>query len=236
MNRPAPIALEAGGVRARLLPGTGSDKPLVLFLHGLGECGTDPDLVESKSLPQIASERPELWPGPILLPQKREPDAQWESLGGPLIELVAKAAEATGARRSVITGNSQGGHGALVIGARHPDRFDRVLGVCPYADPPKHGYGSDNWPFDPRSETVAEIASGLRSTPVRITHGLDDEVVPPDHARGLLAAIGGAGGDCLLELLPRTGHNAWSETYCRANIADWLLGRRTGVGPAGGSL
>lgn len=224
MNRPGPIGLEAGGVPARLLPGVRSGLPLTLFLHGLGECGGDPEIVQRKSLPSIALQQPGLWSGPILLPQKREPGAQWESLAEAVMKLVEQAQDASGAERAVITGNSQGGHGALVIAARHPDRFQRVLAVCPYADPPPQSYNAEDWAFNPRSALVAEVASGLRSTPTKITHGLEDEIVPPDHARGLLAAISGAGGDCGLELLPGVGHDAWSETYSRGDYAGWLLG------------
>ncbi|TVS07522.1 MAG: hypothetical protein EA423_03915 [Phycisphaerales bacterium] len=218
--------LRAGRLRATLLaPGPiGHSLPLVLFLHGIGECGTDASMVQSRSLPSIARADPSLWPAPMLIPQKPDPQRQWEDHAEEIIQLLDRSLEHGVAGACVITGNSQGGHGALVIAARHPDRFERVLSVCPYADPPENGYGASDWPFDARSALVAEIASGLRSTPVRITHGLDDEIVPPDHARGLLVAISAGGGDCRLELMPETDHDAWSETYSRADYAAWLLG------------
>src|SRR4051812_46331999 len=50
--------------------------PLVLFLHGKGECGTDNAGQLKVGLPRAVRAQPERWPCLILIPQKPDPEKQ----------------------------------------------------------------------------------------------------------------------------------------------------------------
>ncbi|MBM4131227.1 hypothetical protein FJ250_09395, partial [bacterium] len=135
--------------------------PLVVFLHGAGECGDDGRQTQVGLGPALAA-RPERWPCLVLMPQKPRRDQEWEHFE----DLVLAAVEEVRAQwnvdpdRIALTGLSQGGHGTWVIGARHHDFFSCLAPVC--------GYGSSQ-----------EIAPRLADLPVWAFHGLRDDVVDP---------------------------------------------------------
>src|SRR6185295_7333649 len=108
--------------------------PLVLFLHGQGESGTDGWRQLLQGLPPALFAAPERWPAIVLLPQKPDPEREWESYENALLGLVdrARRSYAIDSERIVLTGLSQGGHGSWVLGARHPDLWVAVAPVCGY--------------------------------------------------------------------------------------------------------
>ena len=108
--------------------------PLVLFLHGRGECGTDGLRQLTQGLPQALFAAPADWPVIALFPQKPDADREWEQYEPAVMALVAaaRARFAIDPERIYLTGLSQGGHGAWVLGSRHAELWAAVVPVCGY--------------------------------------------------------------------------------------------------------
>src|SRR5262245_40526571 len=100
---------------------SGPSLPVILFLHGAGERGSDGHTHTTVGLGPALSAFPERYPAHVVMPQCPL-GSQWS---GAAEEAALCAVEdtiaATGAdeRRVYITGISMGGHGALHIAARH---------------------------------------------------------------------------------------------------------------------
>ncbi|MBK8978430.1 MAG: dienelactone hydrolase family protein [Planctomycetes bacterium] len=180
--------------------------PLILFLHGAGECGTDGWKQVAVGLAPAILSDVAAWPFLVLLPQKPDVHDAWEDHD----ELVMAMLERTRAdypvdpARIFLTGLSQGGHGTWVLGARHADRFAALAPVCGYGEP-------------------AGLAAELARRPIWAFHGEADRAVPVRQSKELVAAVREAGGHAMLSLYPGVGHNAWDRAYRDEGLARWFL-------------
>lgn len=188
--------------------------PLVVFLHGAGECGDDGRQAQVGLGPAVAAQ-PGRWPCLVLMPQKPSRDHQWEEYEDQVLAAIAAARAKWNidGDRIALTGLSQGGHGTWVIGSRNPGLFSCLVPVC--------GYGSP-----------AEVAPRVASLPVWAFHGLRDDIVDPRETLGMMqeirrlrSAAGGDPDDARLTLYPVAGHNSWDAAYAEPGLAVWLLSR-----------
>jgi len=188
--------------------------PLVVFLHGAGECGDDGRQTQVGLGPALAAQ-PERWPCLALMPQKPRRDREWEDYEDLVLAAIADARAQWNVDpdRIALTGLSQGGHGTWVIGARHGDLFSCLAPVCGYGD-------------------AQELAPRLAELPVWAFHGLRDDVVDPrrtigivQETRRLRTLAGRDPEDVRLTLYPMAGHNSWDAAYAEPGLAAWLLGQ-----------
>jgi predicted peptidase len=196
----------------------------ILFLHGLGECGTDGFKQIKVGLPPRVEASPNSWPFVVIAPQKPDGQSQWEdhagAVFGALTEVVAEGL--VDGDRIAITGLSQGGHGTIRFAAIKPEFFRAAAPVCGYTARPPQKRNGKAW-TDPDSADMAEVAGALATLPVWIFHGGRDDVVPPDEARNLEAAIRARGGDVRLTIFPEANHNAWDPAYDLPELREWLI-------------
>jgi predicted peptidase len=220
---------EPARFRYRLLrPATvepGKTYPIVLFLHGAGERGSD-NLAQLKYLPTWLAEPEwrERYPCYVVAPQCRA-DHRWAPYDwsdkqssplapeptGDLAAAVAAvdavlAAEPIDPARIYLTGLSMGGYGAWELAARMPQRFAAVAPICGGGD-----------------EAQARKLVGL---PIWCFHGADDKVVPVARSRSMVAAIKAAGGEPKYTELPGVGHDSWTPAYRESGLLDWLFQQR----------
>src|SRR5690606_33784366 len=115
--------------------------PVVLFLHGRGESGTDGSRQIAVGIGRELLWNPDRWPAIVLLPQKPDHESQWPEHEPAVLGILDAAIDEFGAdpRRVVLTGLSQGGHGSWIIASRNPGRFARVAPVCGYVRFPFRG-------------------------------------------------------------------------------------------------
>jgi len=188
--------------------------PAILFLNGSGECGTDGLRQTSQGIGPALLAHPERWPFVVVLPQKPREDEEWEERE----DLVFAALEAArrdwnlDPERIALTGISQGGHGAWVIGARHPERWSCLVPVC--------GYG--------RARTVASRAWRL---PVWAFHGLKDDVVDPRDTQNIVAELARRKQEAglpepRLTLYPDLDHGCWATVFGEPALPEWILAQR----------
>ena len=185
--------------------------PLILFLHGSGERGSDPTKIKSHGIPLVVEQQPD-FPFITLAPQCPE-HKTWILLTDVLLLLLDEVMKrhAVDEARVYLTGLSMGGYGAWHLGSEHPERFAAVVPVCGGFDA-LLGY--------------PERVCGLRDTPVWAFHGAKDKVVPPSEPRALARQLRRCGGNVRLTIYPDLGHDCWTRTYADPALYAWLLQQR----------
>jgi len=176
--------------------------PLIVFLHGSGERGSDPNLLKVHSLPKLAETRGDL-PFIIVSPQCPEGE-RWNAvtLNAMLDDVIARMPVDT--TRIYLTGLSMGGYGAWKFAIASPERFAAVAPVC--------GWGH------------LEDVEKLKKTPVWVFHGAQDDVVPPSESEKMVAFLKKHGSSTVrYTLCPDADHNAWDRTYANPELYEWFL-------------
>ena len=183
--------------------------PLMLFLHGAGERGTDVQRVVIHGPPMLVKQGRE-FPFILVAPQCPE-GKQWDNDG--LLKLLEHITEkySVDTNRVYLTGLSMGGYGTWKLGVAHPELFAAIVPIC--------GGG----------ETIAvflaarERAAALKSLPVWAFHGGKDPVVPLSESERMVDALKKIGGkEVKLTVYPEAGHNSWTETYNNPALYEWL--------------
>ena len=184
--------------------------PLLLFLHGAGERGSNFALV-TKHSPQKLAARKRDFPFFILSPQcPLEQIWDDDALLALLDHVIARYKINT--RRVYLTGLSMGGYGVWSLAAKHPERLAAIAPVC-------GGGSAANLLMANRAQSRA-----LRSLAVRAFHGAKDDVVPLAEAKVLMAALKKAGcREATLTVYPNTGHDSWTRTYTNPKLYEWFL-------------
>lgn len=184
--------------------------PLVLFLHGSGECGTD-NIINLRFITPLfmKAESRTKYPCYLLIPQCPT-DSGWAGKDdhGPgdivmdLNDSLSKKANID-TRRIYVTGLSMGGYGTWYLLAKYPGKFAAAAPICGGGDPAK--------------------ASVMRNIPVWVFHGADDPVVSVEESRRMTAAIREAGGKPKYTEYQGVGHNSWVNAYAEPELMRWLF-------------
>jgi len=180
--------------------------PLILFLHGAGERGSDLNLVKKHGPPKIVESGKDL---PFIVVSPQCPDDRWwpeenEMLINLLDDVVAKCN--VDKERIYLTGLSMGGYGAWALASAYPERFAAITPIC--------GGGR------------GFMADKLKDVPVWAFHGAKDNVVPLKESEEMVNAVKNRGGDAKLTVYPEAGHDSWTETYNNPQLYEWFLQHR----------
>jgi predicted peptidase len=178
--------------------------PLVLFLHGSGERGSDLELVKKHGPPKLIAAGKD-FPFVVVSPQCPL-EKSWEPL-----ELTALLDEITriykiDSDRIYVTGLSMGGFGTWRLAAYTPERFAAIAPIC--------GGGETGW------------AKRLVHLPVWAFHGAKDASVPLERSQAMVDALKKNGGDAKLTVYPDAEHDAWTATYDNPQFYEWLLAQK----------
>ncbi len=182
--------------------------PLVLYLHGSGERGSDLDLVRQQGLARLVEERADF---PMVVASPQCPaGAAWYRFPRTLLALLDQllAREDVDPARVYLTGNSMGGYGTWGLAARHPSRFAAIAPIC------GGGLRTDGFP--------ARLAA-LKRVPVWAFHGALDQQVEPAESQRLVEGLREAGGEVRYTLYPDLGHDSWTRAYADPALYAWLL-------------
>jgi predicted peptidase len=184
--------------------------PLMLFLHGAGERGTDLQRVAIHGPPSLVKQGRN-FPFILIAPQCPE-DERWQNDSLlKLLEHVMKEYKVdTG--RVYLTGLSMGGYGTWKLGLAHPEKFAAIAPIC--------GGGE----YIDALLASRTKAAALRSLPVWAFHGAKDQVVPLEESERMVKALKKVGcKDVKLTVYPEANHNSWTETYNNPELYEWLL-------------
>jgi predicted peptidase len=187
--------------------------PLILFLHGSGERGTDIEIVKKHGPPKIVENKKD-FPFIVVSPQC-DPNKWWDpfTLAGLLDEVGEKYS--VDADRVYLTGLSMGGFGTWDLASKYPNRFAAIAPICG---------GSDS---------VRRVARSLKEMPTWVFHGEKDQSVPFQQSVTLVDALKQAGNtDVQFTSYPDLGHDCWTVTYDNPKLYDWFLSHKRGERPA----
>jgi predicted peptidase len=180
--------------------------PLMMFLHGAGERGNNPELVKKHGPPKLIAQG-EPFDFIIVSPQCPN-DVWWPEQIDILISLLdeVEAKYRIDTNRVYLTGLSMGGFGTWRLAERYPQRFAAIAPIC--------GGG----------EFYA--AYRLKNVPVWAFHGAKDKIVPVEKSKEMVEAVNAAGGDAKLTVYPEAEHDSWTQTYDNPQLYEWFLSHR----------
>lgn len=200
--------------------------PLILFLHGAGERGSDntKQLIHGSELfYKIGESHPAI----VLFPQCPVND-YWAnatvdrstkplSLSFPLESSPTKALTLVmGLVETMMTkpyvnkdqvyvgGLSMGGMGTFEILYRKPDVFAAAFAICGAGNPEA-------------TETYA------KTIPMWIFHGAKDDVVAPQESVDMVSGILKHGGTPNFSLFAKDNHNSWDSAFAEPELIPWLF-------------
>lgn len=208
--------------------GKARKSPVILFLHGSGERGSDNRKQVEVGIGSYIRQHMQDFPAIVVFPQAPE-DREWNQVADmSFAELDAATSEFNGDRdRTYLTGLSMGGFGTWDYALRAQDRFAALVPVCGGLVAPER-----------ESMNVAEVAGEadpyaaaarkLKQVPIWIFHGAKDDVVPPEFSRRMDAALKAAGAkDARYTEFPEANHNSWDPTYLETpELWTWLFAQR----------
>jgi len=198
--------------------------PVILFLHGAGERGSDGLAQTQVGLGRAIRLNPERWPAIAVFPQA--PDGQmWQgdSAAMAMAALDATVAEfSTDASRAYLTGLSLGGNGTWYLGYNHSERFAAMIAVCGFVQLGDRYASFTGTGGDP----YAAIAQQISDKPVWVVHGDADVVVPVEQSRNMVNALQAANADVTYVELPGVNHNSWDAAYADEAMIEWLFAQQ----------
>jgi predicted peptidase len=187
--------------------------PLILFLHGAGERGSNIWLVAKHGPPKIDTTETN-FPFIVVSPQCPEGKIWSNDLLLALLDEIEKK-YAVDTHRVYLTGLSMGGFGTWSLGLSHPEKFAAIAPICGGGDTLLLTLARD---YDP--EKLAQI----KSLGVWAFHGGKDATVAPDESKHMVAALKKIGcEDVKLTIYPEATHNSWTQTYANPELFAWFL-------------
>jgi predicted peptidase len=182
---------------------TKEKKPLIIFLHGDGEKGTDIEKVKIHGPFKYLKTHP--IDAYVLAPQCPEHDL-WNA--EMIYQLVVKIQQEypIDANRIYLTGLSSGGWATWNLALAHPEMFAAIVPISSFVD----------------LIQMDDICK-IKAIPTRIYHGLLDDVVPLDYAASIYKNLKNCNPNISLTIFDNAGHDSWTRVYDSAEIYNWML-------------
>ena len=190
--------------------------PLILFLHGAGERGTDLQLVAKHGPPRFATAETN-FPFIVVSPQCLAGNIWSDDLLLALLDDIEKK-YAVDPHRVYLTGLSMGGFGTWNLGLSHPERFAAIAPVC--------GGGETILITLAHYFDAAQLAR-MKTLGVWAFHGGKDPTVATTESARMVDALKKAGcTDLKLTIYPEAEHDSWTQAYADPALYDWFLQHR----------
>ncbi len=183
--------------------------PLMLFLHGAGERGSDLDKVKVHGPPKRVAAGHSF---PFILVSPQCPtNAIWDT--NALLALIdsVEGAYRVDSDRIYVTGLSMGGFGTWSLVAAAPSRFAAAAPIC----------GGGNF-----IEFViggSEHRAALGAIPLWVFHGAKDRVVQLSESERLVKLFRRGNQNVEFTIYPEAGHDSWTESYDNPKLYEWFL-------------
>jgi pimeloyl-ACP methyl ester carboxylesterase len=203
-------------------PGQKTDlPPIILFLHGRGERGSEGLWQTQVGLAQQIRDHPERWPFIVVMPQcpLRHFWTDPEMLQMAMATLDQEAREFhADPDRTYLMGLSLGGYGAWELARNFPHRWAAIAIAA----------SGIFWSYDPDrwreiATLPAEYAKRLGRTPIWLFHGAEDTTVIPRQSEVMFDALKSEGGHVRLWVYEGLHHDVWTRAYDEPELPRWLL-------------
>ena len=197
--------------------------PLVLYLHGSGECGTDNRSQMNMGVGGLVWWSRNREPAIVVAPQS-PPRTVWSPIffnmlqarmpygTPPMVKLVKSLVDDICERypvdtnRILATGVSLGGYGVWDMVARYPGFFAAAIPVCGAGDP--------------------QQADAIAKTQLWIFHGEKDGNVPNKMDRAMVSRLWELDAPVRYMEYPDSGHGIWGRVYSDDSVMKWFFSRR----------
>ncbi len=202
--------------------------PLVLFLHGAGERGSDNEsqLTHGSKVFADSSNR-NAFPAIVIFPQCPK-DSYWANVDvdrstypigisfhpdqkpTPHLQMAADLVYSfikdgkIDTSRVYIAGLSMGGMGTYEMVQRNPETFAAAIAIC--------GAGS-----------TSEVKNYAENTPFWVIHGAEDNVVNPIRSLEMAQAMLEAGAKPRVTIYEDANHNSWDPAFAEPDFLLWLF-------------
>ena len=201
--------------------------PLIIFLHGSGERGTDNELQLKHGGTFFASDSIRTkYPAFVVFPQCK-PNMRWHNveydLSDPDTEFIFPRKPGTNLQLELVEGMiemlidrypidgerlyaaglSMGGMGTFELIARNPGKFNSAFAICGGAHP--------------------ELVNKLKHTRWWIFHGAEDDVIPVWASKQVANALRITGADAKLTIYPGVKHDSWNNALSEPGLMQWLF-------------
>lgn len=182
---------------------TTEKKPLILFLHGSGEKGTDIEKVKTHGpFKYLKNHEIDAY---VLAPQCPENEYWDEEV---LYRLILKIQKENNidSHRIYLTGLSMGAWGAWNLVFAHPETFAAFVPIAGFVD---------------RIPMIENCK--IAAIPTRIFHGLLDDVVDVDYSIAIYKKLKTCNSKVSLTIFDDANHDSWSRVYDNQEIYDWMF-------------
>lgn len=186
--------------------------PLILFLHGAGESGSDGLLPTTVGIGPAIARAPERFPALVVFPQASR-GYGWRAFNLAAAEGALDDVEASypvDPSRVYVTGISMGGYGTWLLALQQPERFAAAVPVCGGLD-------------RAAAMTYAQAARRLAAMPQWVFHGDRDDIIPAEESRLMVRALEAAGAPVRYTEYAGVRHNSWDRAYAEPELMPWLL-------------
>jgi predicted peptidase len=200
--------------------------PVILFMHGSGERGSDGLKQTQVGMPAQIRLHRDWFDAIVVMPQSPDDSVFRGAVAhGAFAAFEKSVNEFHGDRqRLYVTGLSMGGYGVWQQILDHPGVFAAAVAVCggltPSADM------DDLYVGVKADDPFAYVAQRTKELPVWIFHGAKDDVVPVAQSRKLVVAMQDAGSWPLYTEYSDLGHFAWDRAYSDEAMWKWLFAQR----------
>ncbi|MGK0185767.1 MAG: putative peptidase [Verrucomicrobiales bacterium] len=196
--------------------------PLVLFLHGAGERGSDVWEVATQGPPAMLGSNRQLRQCIVVSPQCPA-DWWWDSATLRQLLVEVMASQKVDRSRIYVTGLSMGGYGSWHMLTQYPGLFAAAVPICGGGDPNRYKTaGASDW--IPVSFDESHL-SRIRAIPIWAFHGAKDKAVPIAESERLVSKLRSLGSPVRFTVYPNASHDSWSATYANPAMWDWLLSK-----------
>ena len=193
--------------------------PLVIFLHGSGERGSDIEVVKKNGPPKIIAAHPGS-PFILVSPQLEvgADGSRWDTAKLDALLADLRRTYRIDANRIYLTGLSLGGYGTWDWALKRPDLFAAIV------------------PVAANSENKAADPCVLKDMPIWAFHGDQDDVVDPLKGFAIVKAVDACKGSVRprMTIYPQMTHGSWEPAYDDPAMWRWLLEQRRAT-PAPGA-
>jgi Domain of unknown function (DUF3471)/Putative esterase len=216
--QPAPAHTSSRGEKNETLP------PIILFLHGRGERGSEGMWQTQVGLPQQLRDHPERWPFIVVIPQCpyrhfwTDPDML--QLAMATLDQETREFHAD-PDRTYLMGLSLGGYGSWELARDYPHRWAAIAiassGIF-------WSYAPDRW--RELSTLPGEYARRIGRTPIWLFHGSDDPTVVVRQSEVMYDAFKTDNGHIRFWEYQGLKHDCWTRAFNEPELPRWLLTHR----------
>lgn len=183
---------------------SGRSYPLLLFLHGAGERGSDLWQVRVHGPAKMIDAGMDI---PMIVVSPQCPADQWWD-----VEVLSRLVDAIQVTHRVdpsrlyVTGLSMGGYGTWELIGRFPGRFAAAAPICGGGNP--------------------ALARHMADVPLWVVHGDKDEAVRLPESERMVEAVKRSGGTVRFDVIKDGGHDVWTDFYADPKVYKWFLSHR----------